>query len=101
MAAFQFVQTQSIRLSQNGFDNDFEIRSRYYCLHSPCFYLNLRSSRCCFSKFVSFSSFLNCRLVVNSFFQTDLHLIWHTETSTFELDLRVRFVLGSRRGEGR
>ena len=40
------------------FDSEFEIRSKYYHLHLSCFYLNLKSSRCCFLKSVSCSVFL-------------------------------------------
>ena len=33
-------------------DSDFEIKSKYYYLHTSCFYLNLKSTRCCFLEFV-------------------------------------------------
>ena len=56
-----------ISKSLSRFDNDFEVRLKYYCLQLSCFYLNLKSSRCCFSEFVSCSISLNCQLVMATY----------------------------------
>ena len=57
------VKPITIGLTMTLFDSDFEIRLKYYRLHSTCSYFNLRSARRCFSELASCFISLNCRLV--------------------------------------